>query len=150
MPKVDLDSLPTFDGPAAVSRYGGDLGHYIGRAVSDHHGMTHLGANIETLSPGARSSHQHWHDTNDELVVILSGALYVLEEGAETPLAAGDVAVFPAGVANGHCLENRSALPATFLAVGTRLPNDTCHYPDLDLILKPDGSLARRDGSPPE
>jgi len=128
MPKVVPDSLPTFNGPDAAAPFAGDLGRYVGRAVSGHYGLDHLGANIETLMPDARSSHRHWHDKNNELVVVLSGELWLIEEDAETPLATGDVAVFAAGVPNGHCLENRSSAPATFLVVGTRLPNDRCHY----------------------
>lgn len=99
--------------------------------------------------PGTSSSHLHWHDKNDELITVLVGELVLLEEGEETLLVAGDIAVFPAGVEYGHCLENRSATSATFLVTGTRLANVTCHYADIDLVLHPDGSLTRADGSQP-
>lgn len=147
MPKVLLETLPTYDGPGSAASFAGDLGAYTGYAISDHHGLRKLGANVETLMPGTRSSYRHWHDKNDELVTVLVGELVLLEEDKETLLIAGDIAVFPAGVQNGHCLENRSATSATFLVTGTRLPNDTCHYADIDLVLHPDGSLTRADGT---
>ncbi len=98
-------------------------------------GLTQFGANLVTLAPGAWSSQRHWHSAEDELVVMLSGHLILVEEGGETPLAPGDLATFKANVANGHHLQNRSTAPATFLAVGTDFPEeDICHYPDADMV----------------
>ena len=150
MPKVALDALPLYDGPDSAAAFGGALGEYEGRAISKAAGLEHLGANVETLMPGAASSHRHWHDRTDELVVILSGTLMLAEDEGETPLGPGEIAAFPAGVPNGHCLINRSEAPATFLVVGSRDPKDRCHYADLDLVRHPGGRLTRRDGSPAE
>ena len=150
MPKVALDTLPTHYGPDSASAFGGSLGDYEGRAISTATGLDHLGTNVETLMPGAASSHRHWHDRTDELVLVLSGALMLIEDAGETPLGPGEIAVFPAGVPNGHCLINRSEAPATFLVVGSRDPQDRCHYADLDLVRHPGGRLTRRDGTPAE
>lgn len=148
MPKVDPSRLPTYDGPDAAAPFAGPLGDYIGRAVSETYGLQQLGVNIETLSPGAASSHRHWHDRDEELVIVLSGTLTLIDDSGRTTMAPGDVAVFPANDGNGHCLENRSGTEATFLVVGTRNADDTCHYADIDLVRQPDGHLTRRDGSP--
>jgi uncharacterized cupin superfamily protein len=147
MPKVIVEDLPTYDGPDAAAPFAGLLGEYVGRAVSRHHGLNHLGANIETLMPGASSSHRHWHDRTDEMVVILNGELVLLDDAGSTLLKAGDLAVFPAGDPNGHCLTNQSSAPATFLVAGTRDAEDRCFYADIDLVLHPDGTLTRRDGT---
>ncbi|XHB98879.1 cupin domain-containing protein [Nitratireductor sp. ac15] len=147
MPKVNLDDLPTYDGQDAAAAFIGGLGPCVGHAISKHHGLDNLGVNIETLMPGARSSHRHWHDKNDEVVVVLLGELVLLEEDGTTRLTAGDVAVFPAGAENGHCLENRTSSKAAFLVVGSKISGDRCFYADADLVLQPDGSLTRRDGS---
>jgi uncharacterized cupin superfamily protein len=62
---------------------------------------------------------------------VLSGELTVIDETGEHALAAGDFVGFPAGVANGHHLANRSAAPAAFLMVGLRKRGtETIHYPD--------------------
>lgn len=148
MPKVNQVELPTHTGPDAAAPLAGQLGDYIGRAISGLHGLKRLGANVEELMPGASSSHRHWHDLTDELVVVLKGELVLVENDGETPMGVGDIAVFPAGAENGHCLRNDSSVSAEFLVVGTRDPNDTCYYSDVDLVLHPGGKLTRKDGSP--
>ena len=147
VPKVIVESLPTYDGPDAAAPFAGSLGDYVGRAISKHHGLNLLGANIETLMPGASSSHRHWHNLTDELVVILDGKLTLMDNTGSTVLMSGDIAAFPAGDPNGHCLINQSGAPATFLVVGTRHNEDRCFYADIDLIFHPDGTLTRRDGT---
>ncbi len=148
MPKVIIEDLPTYDGPDAAEPFAGSLGDYIGRAISKHHELNHLGANIETLMPGASSSHRHWHDRTDELVVVLEGELALIDDAGSTLLKAGEVAAFPAGEPNGHCLTNQADAPATFLVVGTRDAEDRCFYTNIDLVSHPDGTLTRRNGEP--
>ena len=43
---------------------------------------------------------------------------------------------FPAGVADGHHLLNRSNLVAIYLEIGDRTLDDEVNYPDVDLIAK--------------
>lgn len=141
MPKIDLDTLPTYRGHGVADRLGVALGDYVGRSISAAAGLTALGASVEVLEPGSTSSVRHWHDRTDEIVVILSGCLTLVEEHAETPLGPGDIAAFAAGVPNGHCLENRTDAPASFLVVGSRDADDRCIYPDVEQVLLPDGTL---------
>ena len=67
-----------------------------------------------------------------------AGELVLVESNGETTMAPGDAAAFPAGVANGHHLINRSNRDATFLVVGTRASRERCHYPDIDLMFVAD------------
>lgn len=150
MPKVIPEELERYNGPHAAEPFAGPLGAYIGRRISSSAGMTKLGVNLETLMPGAFSSHRHWHDLTDELVVVLKGELVLIEDQGETLMRAGDIAAFPAGVANGHCLQNRSESAAEFVVVGSQDQNDRCFYSDIDLVLHPDRTLTRRDGSEPQ
>jgi uncharacterized cupin superfamily protein len=55
------------------------------------------------------------------------------EDGGEIVLRPGDAAAFKAGVANGHCLVNKSGSDAVYLEVGTRAARETAEYPDVDL-----------------
>ena len=65
---------------------------------------------------------------------VLWGELTLIDENGEHRLAAGDFVGFPAGVANGHHLANRSAASAAFLMVGLRKRGtETLHYPDDEL-----------------
>jgi len=96
--------------------------------------LSQFGANLVTLAPGAWSSQRHWHSAEDELVLIISGHLVLVEDDGETMMNPGDLATFKAGIANGHHLQNRSTAPALFLAIGTDRPEiDHCHYPDIDM-----------------
>ena len=97
------------------------------------------------LQPGAWSSQRHWHAGEDELVVMLSGEAVLVDDHGETVLRAGDVAAFPKNDGNGHVLQNRSARPCVFVAVGCPCASD-CHYPDIDMHLSA-GEQRRKDGS---
>lgn len=112
---------------------------------SDMGGLTQFGAFTETLSPGSKSSIKHWHAMEDEFVWMLSGTVILHEGDSETPFSAGECATFKAGVALGHCLENRSNADATYLVVGTRAPRDVITYPDDDCILTYDRESGTRD-----
>jgi uncharacterized cupin superfamily protein len=129
---------------------GAHPGPYRYQLLSDPGGLTQFGAFLEELPPGSRSGHRHWHEGEDEMIVMLSGEV-VLVEDDETLLVAGDVAAWPAGDPVGHRLDNRSDTPARYLVIGTRAERDRIHYTDHDLVTEKDGptrSYLRRDGSP--
>ncbi|GGO28323.1 cupin [Gemmobacter aquaticus] len=129
---------------------GGGLGPYRYQLLSDPGGLTQFGAFIEELPPGSTSGRRHWHETEDEMVLILSGEV-VLVEDEEAILRAGDAACWPAGLAIGHRLDNRSDAPARYLVIGTRHARDVIHYTDHDLVTHKDGPSRRylhRDGTP--
>lgn len=109
--------------------------------ISEAGGLTQFGAFVEILQPGSRSSLRHWHSAEDEMVYVIEGEITVVEGAAETLMKRGDAATFRAGVAVGHYLENRSAVPTQCLVVGTRAPVDRITYPDHDRICLRDRSL---------
>lgn len=125
-----LEELPSAD-PAAPDRTSW---------ISEPGGLTQFGAFVEVLQPGSRSSIKHWHSHEDELVYVLEGQVTLIEGAVETVLHPGDAATFRAGVAVGHCLENRSTAPTRCLVVGTRAGKDTVTYPDHDRVLHRDRS----------
>lgn len=129
------------------------LAAYGHRVLGDLGGLTLFGMHLERLPPKAMSSVRHWHETEDEVILMLSGEVILHEDDGETRLGAGDVAARTAGRANGHCLENRSGADAIYLTVGTRNCSETVHYPDHDRICHKDGRArhwTRRDGTPVE
>lgn len=75
----------------------------------------------------------------------------MVTDAGETVLTAGQPAGFPAGRADGHHLQNRSAQEAVVLEVGSRHPSvDAVDYADLDMILRAgeQGRYRHRDGKP--
>ncbi len=123
------------------------------RALTDALGLTQFGVNLTTLEPGAKSSHRHWHVKEDEFIYLLSGELVLVTNDGEQVLTASMTAGFPAGDANGHHLINRSTQPATYLEIGTRSPDETVTYPDVDLRAGKRGGhfhFLHKDGTPYE
>ncbi len=133
MPKIDIDKIPldasTNYPPPFNKAVAGRARQRLGNAA----GLTQFGVNICTLKPGAASSQRHWHENEDEFVYVLSGEVVLCEDGGETVLKAGDAAGWKAGVANGHCLINRSDRDAVVIEVGTRAAHERAHYSDIDM-----------------
>ena len=119
--------------------------------LGDAAGLSQFGVNLLRLPPGAWSSQRHWHTAGDEFVYVLSGEVVLVTDGGEEILHAGDAAGFPAGDSNGHCLQNHSDRDAEVLEIGSRLPDDTGYYSDVDMVAPAGGKPAvytRRDGTP--
>ena len=153
MPKIDLDKIPVRTGSGYPGRLAGALGGRRQIPVGDAGGLSQFGVNIVTLAPGALSSLRHWHEQQDEFLVILSGELTLIDDTGETPLSPGDCAAFPAGDANGHHLKNKSGLDGSFLVVGTRTSSETGWYSDVDMKATMDETgfaFTKKDGSPLE
>ncbi len=151
MPKVVLaDPVAADDTPHKV--LGGGLGPYSYQLISEPGQLTQFGAFIEHLPPGSRSGFRHWHQTEDEMVYVLTGEVVLVEDG-ETLLHPGQAACWPAGSPVAHYLANRSDRAASYLVVGSRYVVDRIHYPDHDLVTEKDGPARvylHADGRPRE
>ena len=95
--------------------------------------LTQFGVNRVELPPGAWSTNRHWHRSNDEAVIVVSGELVLVSDEGEEVLRAGDCVGFKAGVPNAHHLQNRSQEPAVYYDVGGRDPWDVSTFPDIGL-----------------
>lgn len=114
-------------------------------------GLTQFGINMTTLEPGAQSSHRHWHASEDECIFVLDGELWLVTDQGEKLLGAGMAAGFPAGEPIGHHLVNRGDRPATYLEIGTRAPDETVQYSEVDLRFERRGGvnqLLHKSGEP--
>ena len=145
MPKLDLTAIPQTNATGYPPEYAGVVAQRWYRRLAPAAGLTDFGASHVVLQPGAWSSQRHWHEGEDELVVMLAGEAVLVDDHGETVLRAGDVAAFPKNDGNGHVLQNRSAQPCVFVAVGRPCASD-CHYPDIDMHLSA-GEQRRKDGS---
>ncbi len=98
MPKVDLE-VHRADQPhrlsAAVRR--GGAGPLVPAARRRPAGLTDFGVSHVALKPGAWSSQRHWHDGEDEFLVMLTGEAVLVEDDGRTVLRAGDCAAWPKG-----------------------------------------------------
>lgn len=147
MPKVDLEAIeqtnrtgypPPFDQPVAGRWY---------RRLAPAAGLTDFGVSHVTLKPGAWSSQRHWHNGEDELLVVLSGEAALVEDGGRTVLRAGDCAAWAKGSTNGHHLRNESDEDCVFIVVGGGT-NTGGGYSDIDMLFTADDRYVHKDGTP--
>jgi uncharacterized cupin superfamily protein len=150
MPKIDIDNLPLDRSTGYPQPFDQAVAGRERKRIGRTAGLTQFGVNICTLKPGASSSQRHWHENEDELVYVLEGEVVLREDGGEITLKPGDAAAWKAGVANGHCLVNRSNRDAILIEIGTRAATERAHYPDIDLMATRDEREARyttKDGT---
>jgi len=95
--------------------------------------LTQFGVNRVELPPGAWSTNRHWHRTNDELVVVISGELTLVTDAGEEVLRAGDSVGFKAGGEHPHHPQNRGSEPAIYYHIGGRDGFDAPTFPDIGL-----------------
>jgi uncharacterized cupin superfamily protein len=145
--RIDLKSVavrtgssypPPFDAPCATR---------VRRRLGDAAGLTDFGVNLLRLPPGSWSSQRHWHELEDEFVYVLEGEVRLITDGGEETLRPGDCAGFKAGVADGHHLINRSDKEVVVLEIGSRKPEESGEYSDVDMRFTPKG-FTRKDGTP--
>lgn len=145
MPKLNLEAIPRTNATGYPPEFAGQVQGRWYRRLAPAGGLTEFGASHVTLEPGAWSSQRHWHEGEDELVVMLTGEAVLVDDAGEHAMHPGDIAAFPAGDANGHVLQNRSDAPCSFVAVG-RPAASACHYPDIDMHLTNGRGFHRKDG----
>ena len=146
MPKLDITLVPERNSTSYPEPFRAAVSGRFWRALGEAAGLTQFGVNLVRLEPGAWSSQRHWHENEDEFLLMLEGELVLVEDEGETILRAGDAAGFKAGVPNGHHLLNRTERDGVFLVVGSRAPAERAHYPDLDLLYeKTDGRVRYTD-----
>lgn len=151
MPKIDMDALPWTTGSSYPAGFADKIGDRRQKRLGEPYGLTQFGANLVRLGPRAMSSLRHWHERQDEFLVVVEGFLVLVDDTGESALVPGDCCAFPAGDANGHHIVNRSDRDGAFVVVGTRTQHETGWYSDLDLkVTLRNGtmSFSRRDGSP--
>ena len=147
MPKVDLAAIPQTNRTGYPPPFDEAVAGRLYRRLAPIAGWADFGASHVVLRPGAWSSQRHWHEGEDEMVVMLAGEAVLIEDAGETVLGAGDIAVFPKGVRNGHHLVNRSESDCAFVAIGGGKSRGGA-YSDIDMIFTADGDYQHKDGTP--
>jgi uncharacterized cupin superfamily protein len=96
----------------------------LGRAA----GSLRTGLNYVEVEPGELGCPLHCHSAEEEIFVVLEGEGTLLLGDERIPVRRGHVVARPAGTRVGHALEAGDA-GLTYLAYGTREPNDIAYYP---------------------
>jgi len=147
MPKIDLEAIQQSNRTGYPPPFDKDVAGRWYRRLAPASGLTDFGVSHVTLKPGAWSSQRHWHDGEDEFLVMLEGEAVLVEDEGRTLLGAGDCAAWPKGSTNGHHLVNESDKDCKFVVVGGGT-NTGGGYSDVDMMFTRDGRFVRKDGTP--
>ncbi|MBY6127746.1 cupin domain-containing protein [Qipengyuania aquimaris] len=146
MPKLDLDAIPQTNATGYPPEFADKVQGRHYRRLAPASGLADFGASHVVLEPGAWSAQRHWHEEEDELLVMVEGEGTLVDDSGETVMRPGDIAAFPKGDGNGHVVQNRSDRPCVYVVVGRPSASD-CHYPDIDMHLTEGRGFHRKDGS---
>ncbi len=145
MPKLNLEDIPQTNATGYPPEFADRVAGRWYRKLGPASGLTDFGASHVTLKPGAWSSQRHWHEGEDEMVIMIAGEAVLVDDNGETVIRVGDVAAFPKNDGNGHVLINRGDADCVFVALG-RLAISVCHYPDIDMIKPAGAGFKRKNG----
>lgn len=146
MPKLNLDAIPQSNATGYPPPFDAPVAGRWWRRLAPAAGLTEFGASHVVLKPGAWSSQRHWHDGEDEMVVMIAGEAMLIEDEGETLLRAGDCAAWPKGSTNGHQIVNRSDIDCIYVAISAG-PHSGGGYSDIDMMFTADGRYTRKDGT---
>jgi len=147
MPKLDLDAIPQTNKTGYPAPFDAAVAGRWYRRLATASGLSHMGVSHVVLKPGAWSSQRHWHEDEDEFIVILSGEAELVDDNGVQAMRAGDCAAFPAGEANGHQLRNVSDADCVLIAVGAGNRDGGGGYSDIDMTFSGDAYF-HKDGTP--
>ena len=147
MPKVDLSTIEQSNRTGYPPPFHEQVAGRWYRRLAPPSGLTDFGVSEVTLEPGAWSSQRHWHDGEDEFLVMIEGEAALVEDDGRTVLRLGDCAAWPKGSTNGHHLINESSAPCRFIVIGGGA-NTGGGYNDVDLAFTPEGTYTHKDGTP--
>lgn len=146
MPKLDLAAIPAVNRTGYPAPFDAAVAERWYKRLAPPAGLSQFGASHVVLKPGAWSAQRHWHKGEDELVVMLAGEAVLIEDQGRTVMRAGDIAVFPADVADGHHLVNESEADCSYLAISAG-PDRGGDYPDIDMQWDDQGRYLHKDGT---
>lgn len=147
MPKLDLEAIPQTNRTGYPAPYNQAVQERWYRRLAPVGGLSEFGASHVVLKPEAWSSQRHYHNGEDELLVMLAGEAVLVEDGGRTLLRAGDICAWAKGATNGHHLINESDADCCFVAISAGLDSGGS-YPDIDMMWVGDGRYLHKDGTP--
>ena len=93
-------------------------------------GAKQIGASLYELAPGQKTFPYHWHQLEEEWLIVLRGELTLRDPSGERKLASGDCVVFNPGPEGAHSIGNDTDEPVRLLMVSCESEADICFYPD--------------------
>jgi uncharacterized cupin superfamily protein len=91
-----------------------------------------IGAGLYELAPGQKTFPYHWHQVQEEWLIVLRGEPTLRESAGERKLAPGDCVVFKRGPEGAHLVRNDTDEPVRLLMLSSDRAGEVevCYYPD--------------------
>lgn len=89
-----------------------------------------LGASLYELAPGSAPFPLHYHHSNEELLIVVTGRPSLRTPDGERELETGEVVAFPIGERGAHQVVNRSPEPVRVLIVSEMNAPDVVVRPE--------------------
>jgi uncharacterized cupin superfamily protein len=116
---------PLFDEPREHPGF-----HCLRARISRQAGCERLGLSLWQLPPGEAAYPYHYHYTEEELLLVLTGRPSLRTPDGWCELDEGEIVAFLRGEQGGHQLVNRTQETVRFLAFSTSGDPDVVIYPD--------------------
>ena len=120
--------------------------HVLEEDLGRKAGSLHTGISRVTIPAGREGWPPHCHSAEEEIFVVLGGSGTLLLDEKEHPLRRGHVVGRPPGTRVAHSFRAGDE-DLTYLAYGTREPNDIAYYPRSNKVsFRGVGIMARLEG----
>src|SRR5262245_3080272 len=93
-----------------------------------------IGASLFEVPPGEAAYPYHFHYSDEELVIVLSGRPTLRTPAGVRELEEGEAVRFPLGEEGAHQISNPSEDTVTFLAISSSGRPDIIVYPDSEKL----------------
>ena len=100
--------------------------------VGERVGAERIGAGLYELAPGQKTFPYHWHQLQEEWLIVLRGEPTLRDPTGERSLAAGDCVLFKRGPEGAHSIRNETDEPVRLLMLSSDedAGAEICFYPD--------------------
>jgi uncharacterized cupin superfamily protein len=105
-----------------------------GASVGRQAGSRALGASLYEMPPGEAICPYHWHEANEEMLIVLSGRPRVRTPDGWRQLGPGEVVAFPRGKEGAHQVDNQGSDVARVLMISEMNTPEVVLYPDSDKV----------------
>lgn len=100
------------------------------KEVAKIFGAQNLGFHLEVLNPGCFSCPYHYHEKEEELVIVLKGEAILRQNDSFKKIKEMDLIYFSTGSNFIHQIYNHTNSPFQYFVLSTKSEEDICHYPD--------------------
>lgn len=126
MPNIEEPNWKERDGPPGFRTHRARIGYELGAET--------VGASLWKLPPGEAAYPFHFHYSDEEIVIVLSGRPSLRTPAGVRQLEQGEAVRFELGEAGAHQLFNPTEEEVRFLAVSSHGAPDIVIYPDSNKI----------------